>query len=101
DLSPILNYSFGLLTLLITFMLTNQLMVNLDHPEYEINASLLSIGVLLMVIMPRGDEAGSLEELMNALGPSGMMVGIIVGFFVAFVFNVWGKLDFLKESTIP
>src|SRR5699024_7514475 len=54
DLSPILNYSFGLLTLLITFMLTNQLMVNLNHPDYEINASLLSIGVLLMAVMPRG-----------------------------------------------
>lgn len=101
DLSPILNYSFGLLTLLITFMLTNQLMVNLNHPDYEINASLLSIGVLLMAIMPRGDEAGSISELMGNLGPSGMMVGIIVGFFVAFIFNLWGKLKFLQESSIP
>lgn len=101
DLSPILNYSFGLLTLLITFMLTNQLMVNLDLPDYEINASLLSIGVLLMAIMPQGDEAGSISELMGNLGPSGMMVGIIVGFFVAFIFNIWGKLNFLHESSIP
>jgi len=101
DLSPILNYSFGLLTLLITFMLTNQLMVNLNHPDYEINASLLSIGVLFMAVMPRGDEAESINDLMSKLGPSGMMVGIIVGFFVAIIFNLWGKINFLHESSIP
>lgn len=101
DLSPILNYSFGLLTLLITFMLTNQLMVNLGHPDYEINASLLSIGVLLMAVMPTSDEAGALDALMGNLGPTGMMVGIIVGFFVAFIFNLWGKIKFLQESSIP
>jgi len=101
DLSPILNYSFGLLTLLITFMLTNQLMVNLDHPDYETNASLLSIGVLLMAVMPTGEEAGSVDALMEAIGPSGMMVGIIVGFFVALVFHLWAKVNFLSESSIP
>lgn len=101
DLSPILNFSFGLLTLLITFMISNQLMEKLGHPAYTVNAGLISVGVLLMVVTPTGENANSLSAFMGNLGPSGMAVGIVVSIFVSIVFNVWGKLEFLEESNIP
>ncbi|AMC93960.1 PTS lactose transporter subunit IIC [Erysipelothrix larvae] len=101
DLGPILTYSFGLLTLYITFMITNQLMEKLGHPAYTINAGLVAIGTLFMVVMPVGENAGSVDALMGSLGPSGIAVGMIVAIFVAIIFNLWGKLEFLKDSNIP
>ena len=34
DLSPILNFSFGIITLIVAFMMTNQCMEKLNHPFY-------------------------------------------------------------------
>lgn len=101
NLGPILTYSFGILTLYVTFMITNQLMEKLGHYDYTINAALLSVGVLLMVANPTGDNAGSLDALMGNIGPAGLAVGMVVAVFVSIIFNLWGKLNFLKESNIP
>ena len=46
DLSPILNYSFGVITLIVAFMMANQCMEKLNHPAYVINAGITSIGIL-------------------------------------------------------
>lgn len=101
DLGLIANYSFGILTLLITFMITNQLMEKLGHPDYSTNAALLSLGVLFMAVTPVGENADSLGAFMGNLGPSGMFVGMVVALFVSVIFNFWGKLNFLGESNIP
>ncbi|MGX7031303.1 PTS transporter subunit EIIC [Vagococcus zengguangii] len=101
DLSPILNFSFGIITLIITFMIANQCMEKLNHPEYVINAGLTSIGVLLLAIMPVGSEADSIQALLSRLGPTGIAVGMVVGIFVSIIFNLWAKLKFLKDSSIP
>ena len=47
DLSPILNFSFGIISLIVAFMMANQAMEKLNHPEYVINAGLASIGAFL------------------------------------------------------
>ena len=101
DLSPILNYSFGILSLIVAFEIANQAMEKLGHPEYQINAGIASIGVFLMVAMPTGENADSISALMGNLGPSGLAVGIVIGLFVSLVFRLWGKLHFLQDSNIP
>lgn len=101
DLSPILNYSFGIISLIVAFMITNQLMEKLNHPLYVINASITSVGVMLMTSMPMGENADSISALLGNLGPSGIAVGMVVGIFVAVVFNAWGKLHFLEDSSVP
>lgn len=101
DLSPIANYSFGIITLIVAFMMANQCMEKLNHPQYVINAGLTSVCVLFMVATPMGDDAGSLSAFMGNLGATGIVVGMIVGLFVALVFHLWGKLRFLMDSSIP
>lgn len=101
DLSPIANYSFGIITLIVAFMIANQCMEKLNHPMYMINAGITSICVLMMVATPSGDEADSLSSFLSNLGPSGIAVGMVVGIFVSIVFHLWGKLNFLGESSIP
>ncbi len=101
DLSPIATFSFGLITLIVTFMVTNQAMEKLNHPEYTINAGIVSICTLIMVAFPFGDNSDSLSAFVGNLGPAGMLVGILVGLFVAEIFHLWGKLKFMKDSNVP
>lgn len=101
DLSPILNFSFGIITLIVAFMMANQCMEKLNHPFYVTNAGITSVCVLLMAVMPMGDNADSISALLGNLGPSGIAVGMVVGLFVSIVFHLWGKLHFLETSSIP
>ncbi|MBK0036057.1 MULTISPECIES: PTS sugar transporter subunit IIC [unclassified Enterococcus] len=101
DLSPILNYSFGLITMVIAFTVANQAMEKLKHGAYSTVAGIVAICVLLMVVMPNSDDTEALSTLLTNLGPTGIAVGIIVGLYVAVIFNLWAKLKFLKDSSIP
>lgn len=101
DISPILSFSFGIITVIVTFMMANQCMEKLKHPYYVTNAGLTAIGVLLLTVMPTGEQADSISALFGKLGPSGIAVGMVVGLFVSVVFHLWGKLEFLKDSSIP
>ena len=101
DLGPILTYSFGIITVIVAFMMGNQLMEKLGHPDYVINAGLCSVGTWLMVAMPLGDNADSISSLMGNLGAAGIAVGLIVGLYVGTIFHLWGKLHFLQDSSCP
>lgn len=101
DLSPILNFSFGIITLIVAFMMGNQCMEKLNHPMYVTNAGITSMCVLLMMAMPVGESADSISALLGNLGPAGIAVGMVAGLFVSIVFHLWGKLNFLKDSSIP
>lgn len=101
DLSLILNFSFGIISLIVAFMMTNQCMEKLNHPEYVINGSIASMGVFLMFSIPFGKNSDSIAALMTNLGASGIAVGLIVGLCVSIVFHLWAKIEFMKESSMP
>lgn len=101
DLSPILNFSFGIISIIVAFMMANQCMDKLGHQDYLINAGIASVGVYMMVAMPTGENADSISALMGNLGASGIAVGMLVGLYVSVVFNLWGKLHFLEDSNVP
>ena len=101
DLSPIANYSFGLISIMIAFMMANQCMEKLQHPAYTINAGLVAICIMLMVSTPSGEMADSFSGFLGNVGPTGIAVGMICGLFTALVFHLWAKLKFLENSSIP
>ena len=101
DLSPIANYSFGLISIMIAFMMANQCMEKLQHPAYLINAGLTAICVMLMLSTPSGEQAGSFSAFLGNVGPTGIAVGMICGMCVSLVFHLWAKLHFLENSSIP
>ena len=101
DLSPILNFSFGIIALIVAFMMANQAMEKLNHPDYVINAGLASVGVFLMIAMPLGENADSISALMSNLGAAGIAVGLIGGFYTSIIFHLWGKLHFMQDSSMP
>lgn len=101
DLSPIASFSFGTISLLIAFMMANQCMEKLNHPFYVINAGLVAICTMLMAVTPVDQAAeGGLATLISGIGASGIAVGMLIGLYVAVIFNLWAKLKFLEDSSI-
>lgn len=101
DLGPILQYSFGLISIIVAFMVASQCMEKLNHPLYVVNAGITAICVALMALTPQGEQAESLPALFGNVGPTGVAVGMVVGIVVAAIFHNWGKLRFLQDSSIP
>lgn len=100
DLSALIDYSFGLISIIVAFTMANQVMEELRHQGYGNSAGLTAISVLFMTTVPFV-ENDSLSGFLGMIGPSGIAVGMIVGIFVAAVFHNWGKLKFLKDSDLP
>lgn len=101
DLGMISTFSFGLITLVVAFMIANQCMEKLQHPRYIVNAGIVAILLLFMVAVPVGEQADSLSGFMNNVGPSGIAIGMIVGLLVSLVFHLYAKLNIFKDSNIP
>lgn len=101
DISPIATYSFGIMSLIVAYVITSQCMEKLGHPQYVMNGGITSLGVFLMVATPKGEAADSLSAFMGNIGPAGIAVGMIVGLVVAAVFNIFGKIRLLKNSSVP
>lgn len=101
DLGPIHQYSFGLISLIVAFLVTSQCMEKLNHPFYVVNAGITSVCVAIMALSPIGEKSDSISALLTNLGPTGIAVSMIVGIVVAIIFHNWGKLRFLKDSSIP
>ena len=101
DLGPIAGYSFFLLSLIVVFMVPNQIMEKLKLPRYTINAPLVAICTFLMFVRPESGENGMMLVNWDRLGPSGIMVAMVVGLFVCIVFNLYAKIPWLKNSDLP
>lgn len=99
DLGNISNYSFGLIGLIAAFMVANQYMEKLHHSNYAITAGLVSICSLMMFLQPVGAEEGTYA--MDRIGPSGILIGVIVGGVVSIIFHYYSKLRLFKNSEMP
>ena len=99
DLGMIADYSFGLISLIIAFMVAQQVMEKLGKPFYTTNSGLVAIAVLIMFVTPTYDEAGNMIIAGGRLGATGIVVGIFAGLFTAIIFNLYSKLHVLENST--
>ena len=99
DLGMIADYSFGLISLILAFVVGQQCMEKLNHPFYLTNCGIVSMAVFMMFIIPGTDEAGNMVIQGGRLGATGIAVGIVAGLFTSIIFNVYSKLHVLEDST--
>lgn len=111
DLGYVNTFSFGMMSLIVSFMVVYFGMIELDHPKYTITAGLTSLTVFLMALCPSmitiiknletGKTVLSVTD-MNFLGGSGLFVSIIVSLVVMLIFHLYAKLHVLEDSdTLP
>ena len=107
DMSFVNTFSFGMMSLIVSFMVAYFGMVELDHPKYTITAGLTSLTVFLMALCPTmatlvKNTATVKTELaitdINFLGGSGLFIAIIVALIVMVIFHFYAKLHVLENS---
>lgn len=95
------DYTFSMLALLVAFMMVYQAMQYLKHREYQVVGGLTGICCYMMSM---GGETvdGVYSVTWNRFGPTGMIVALIVGIYVAVIFNLIAKLKlFENNTTVP
>lgn len=101
SLSAVTDYTFSMLALLVAFMMVYQAMQYLKHREYQVVGGLTGICCYMMSM---GGETvdGVYSVTWNRFGPTGMIVALIVGIYVAVIFNLIAKLKlFENNTTVP
>lgn len=107
DLSFVNTFSFGMMSLIVSFMVPYFGMNELDHPKYEVTAGLTSVTVFLMTLCPtvaslaKNADSGLTEYLVtdiNYLGGSGLFVAIIMALLVMLAFHLYARLHVLEGS---
>jgi Phosphotransferase system cellobiose-specific component IIC len=101
DLSNISNFTFGMLGILIAYLIASQVMENLNHSEYIQMAGLTAVAVFIVNINPNISSKDVLTVSFSRLGATGLLVGMITGIFVALVFHWWNKLHLMEDSSVP
>lgn len=100
DLSGVLQFTFQLTSIVLAFLVANQVMEKLDHVQYRLNAGITSAIVYFITVKPVTTDAGLMAFDPNRLGPSGMFVAIVIGLFVSVIYHLYAKLHILENSTI-
>lgn len=108
DFGFVNTFSFGMMSLIVAFMVAYYAMMELKHEKYSIIAGLTSISAFLMALLPNlaqisFNEVTGANQIaitnMSYLGGSGLFIAIIIGLFVAVVFNVYASFNFFENST--
>lgn len=96
------QYTFQLLGLLVAYNIAAQTMVHLRHRNYQMVAGLTAICADFMAVKGGTNAAGMYELTFGRLGPSGILLGMVIGIYVSIVFHLISKIRFFKpDSDVP
>lgn len=98
NMDLISTYSFGLIGLFLSFLTVSQILEKLGKNNYSFIGGLTGLALFLMFIHMQTEDVGTVFDF-GRFGPSGMFVGMVTGIIVAIIFNLWSKVNFMKEST--
>lgn len=99
NLDPIKDFSFAFMSLYIAFLIPYCLMEFKKKNKFQVPAGLLGVSAFIMFLRPTFDKNYFMKVNYGYFGPTGIMVAIVSGLFVAFVFYMWTRLKLLEDST--
>ena len=92
------TYTFGISGLVVA-MLVPYYIVEKIADSRKIMASISSVGMFLMLMMPIYTEEGLAAFNWDWFGATGMFAAIVIGVFVAWVFSLTRKVQVFSEET--
>ncbi|WP_152657930.1 PTS sugar transporter subunit IIC [Oceanobacillus sp. CFH 90083] len=102
NLQPISDFSFGLMSLFISFLIPYFVMEKLKKSDRKLVAGLTGTAMFFLVLSPSFNDEGQIIFSFERFGASGMFVAIIIGLLVGVVFHQSSKVSFFKEtSSLP
>ncbi|MGM0168912.1 PTS system, cellobiose-specific IIC component [Enterococcus sp. AZ135] len=99
DVTPISDFSFGLFSLFLAYLIPENVMLKKKHRNTSKQAGLAGLAFYLMIISPIFDEAGNMTIVFANLGAGGMVAALVAGIFVGFIMNLFAKFSFFKKDT--
>ncbi|WP_288760380.1 PTS sugar transporter subunit IIC [uncultured Lacticaseibacillus sp.] len=101
DFSPVSSFTFGLLSIFISFLVPFNFMEYKHLKKQRIIAGLTSIALFMMLINPKFSADGSSVSFQfSEFGAGGMFVAIIVAIFVSLILEMFGRFSFFSEDTV-
>ena len=102
DISMLSNFSFGLLSVFLAYLIPANVMEKKKHRRTAKQAGMAGIAMFLMVAYPTFDDAGNIQFIFSNLGTGGMIAALVAGLFVGAVMNQFAKHSFFSEdSALP
>lgn len=98
DLTMINTFSFGMLSVIVAFMVPHQAMEELKHYNYKITCGLTGICAYFIMIGAEINAENIFSTQMNRFGGAGLLVAMLTGLFVALIFHLYAKLHVLEDS---
>ncbi|MDE7015719.1 MAG: PTS transporter subunit EIIC [Kineothrix sp.] len=95
---PISNFSMGLLSIFIAFLLPYNIMEKKRHSKTKIEAGILGLSFFLLLCGPVFDGDYITFEFWN-LGSGGMIVALVAGILTGVVMSTFSKFSFFKEDS--
>lgn len=100
NFSPISNFTFGLISIYIAFLVPFNLMERKKLKKQRLIAGLTSIALFLMMTKP-DIGANSIAKInFGYFGAGGMFVAMIGGVIVGLIMEAFGKFSFFSEDTV-
>lgn len=98
NLTAIRDYTFGLISIFMVFLIPYFIMENKKHDKMKYIAGMTGISLFMILVSPKITDAGYIYNF-SYFGAGGMFVAIVAGLFVAFVMNLFGNFTFFKEDS--
>jgi len=101
DFGPVSNFTFGLLSIFVAFLVPFNYMEYKKLKQQRIIAGLTSIALFMMLINPKFTNSGATASFsFSEFGAGGMFVAIIVAIFVSLIMEAFGRFSFFSEDTV-
>lgn len=99
DMSPINSFTFGLMGLIMAFLIPYFIMENKGVQRTKLLAGATGIAMFLILAAPNFDDEGNIILIFERLGATGMFGALVVGLFVGFVMYRFASFSFFKNSS--
>ncbi|MCD5003543.1 PTS sugar transporter subunit IIC [Enterococcus saccharolyticus] len=101
DIQPIYDFSFGLYSLILSFLVGYQGMDKFRHAKYKLCTGIIGLVTFLMMIKPDIVD-GVITIEFSRLGPKGILIAFVSGLLGIIITHLYAKWDpFANNTTIP
>ncbi|MCH4283518.1 PTS sugar transporter subunit IIC [Amedibacillus hominis] len=99
DLSPLSQYSFGLIGLFVVFIIPYNCLVKEEKKDRSLIAGFTGIGTFMLCMNITKTDGGSLVDL-GKFGAGGMFTAMFVGLIVAVIYRCLARFSFFGEDSV-
>lgn len=99
DLTPISQYSFGLIGLFVVFIIPYNCLVKEGKKDRSLIAGFTGIGTFMLCMNIVTTDSGSLVDLAK-FGAGGMFTSMFIGLIVAFIYRCLARFSFFGEDSV-